>query len=96
MKRLICAITVSALMLTTVAFAEEVKLVGTITKIQLEESRATVTLKDSNSQETVVTVTDQLTLDKFKDKRISNGDEVRVKFDTTDRVTKLFRKTAGC
>lgn len=96
MKRLISAIAVSLLALTSVSFAEEVKLVGTITKVQADASKATVSLKDSSGKETTVTVTDQLTLDKLKDKRISTGDEVRVKFDTKDNVTKLFRKTAGC
>ncbi len=96
MKRLISAIAVSIFALASVSFAEEVKLVGTITKVQTEASKATVSLKNSSGKETTVTVTDQLTLDKLKDKRISTGDEVRVKYDSKDNITKLFRKTAGC
>ena len=96
MKRLISAIAVSVLTLASVSFADEVKLVGTITKVQAEASKATVTLKDGSGKETTVIVTDQVTLDKLKDKRITNGDEIRVKYDTKDNVTKLFRKTAGC
>jgi hypothetical protein len=51
-----------------------------------------------NSGETVsLTVTDDLTLDKFKDKRIVIGDEMRARFDNKDgNESKYFRKTAGC
>jgi hypothetical protein len=39
-----------------------------------------------------------LTLDKFKDKRIVEGDEIRSKFEKSGsgNASKSFKKTAGC
>jgi len=56
-------------------------------------------LKDTKTEkEVVITITDDLTLDKFGDKRIVEGDEIRCKFETVDgkNVSKMFKKTAGC
>jgi hypothetical protein len=83
------------------ASAEEVKMVGTITKIEMaaDGKSATATLKDSKSGESVpVLVSDELTLDKLKDKRIVEGDEIRTKFEKQDgkNNSKVFKKTAGC
>lgn len=97
MKRLIFAISASLITLASVSFAEEVKIVGPVVKIQAEAAKATVVIKDNTSgKDITVTVTDQLTVDKLNDKRITSGDEVRVKYDTKDNISKLFRKTAGC
>ncbi|QOX79022.1 hypothetical protein FY034_08810 [Trichlorobacter lovleyi] len=97
MKRLIFAITALLISLATVSFAEELKIVGPVVKIQAEAGKATVVIKDNASgKDVAITVTDQLTVDKLNDKRITVGDEVRVKYDTKDYVSKLFRKTAGC
>lgn len=84
-----------------IASAEEIKMVGVVTKIELAKDgkSATVTLKDNKSGEPVViTVADELTLDKFKDHRIVEGDEIRCKFEEVGgtKGSKLFRKTAGC
>ncbi len=85
-----------------VASAEEKKMVGVITKIDCagaDAKTATVTLKDTKSEKTVdITVNDDLTLDKFKDHRINEGDEIRCKYETKDgkNVSTYFRKTAGC
>jgi len=77
--------------------AAEVKLVATIDRIELKEKSATVTLKDTKSDKVVtVTVNDELTLDKFRDKRIVEGDEIRLKYDDATGVASYFRKTAGC
>jgi hypothetical protein len=82
------------------SMAAEVKLISTINAVQISAAgdSATVTLKDAAGKVVKVTVTDEVTLDKFKDKRIVEGDEVRVKYDDKDgkNVTKLLRKTAGC
>jgi len=84
------------------AFADEIKMVGVITKIDIsgpDAKTATVTLKDDKTNELVtVIVTDDLTLDKFKDHRIVTGDEIRLKYEVKDgkNVSKYFRKTAGC
>lgn len=84
------------------ASAEEIKLVGVITKIDIsgpDAKTATATLTDNKNGEPVtVIVNDDLTLDKFKDHRIVTGDEIRLKYEVKDgkNVSKYFRKTAGC
>jgi hypothetical protein len=84
------------------ARADEVKFVGVITKIEMvgkDAKTATATLKDNKTEALVTTtVNDDLTLDKFKDHRIVEGDEIRCKYEVVDgkNVSKLFRKTAGC
>ena len=84
------------------AHADEIKFVGVITKIEIagkDAKTATATLKDNKSEALIViTVNDDLTLDKFKDHRIVEGDEIRCKYEVIDgkNVSKLFRKTAGC
>ena len=75
-------------------------MVGPVTKIKLapDGKSALATLKDAKTGEQVnVTITDDLTLDKFKDKRIVEGDEIRARFDKDGKNTaKSFKKTAGC
>ena len=83
------------------ARADEVKLIGVITKIELaaDGASATVQLTDNKTSETVeVVVTDELTLDKFKDHRIVEGDEIRLRYEPQGgkNLSKYFRKTAGC
>jgi len=84
------------------ASAEEIKMTGVITKISIagkDAKTATVTLKDNKTEKLVeISINDDLTLDKFKDHRIVEGDEIRCKYDVIDgkNVSKLFRKTAGC
>lgn len=89
-----------SLALTAGSMAEEVKLTSTISSIQLaaDGTSATVAFKAADGKEIQVLVKDEITLDKFKDKRIVPGDEVRVKYDNTDgkNITRLMRKTAGC
>jgi hypothetical protein len=85
-----------------VAQAEEKKMVGVITNIEIagaEAKTATVTLKDTKTEKTVdITVNDDLTLDKFKDHRIVEGDEIRCRYETKGgkNISAYFRKTAGC
>lgn len=83
------------------ATAGTVNMVGVITKIQLaaDGKSALATLTDNKtSASVVIRITDDLTLDKFKDKRIVEGDEIRTKYDDTGgaNVSKSFKKTAGC
>lgn len=93
---------ISALFLAPAARAEEIKMVGVITAIDIagpDAATATATLKDNKTGESVtVIVNDELTLDKFKDHRIVVGDEIRLKYEVQDgkNVSKYFRKTAGC
>ena len=92
---------VSVLALVQTASAEEVKMVGSISKIEMaaDGKSATAILKDSKTGESVtILITDELTLDKFNDKRIVEGDEIRCKFEKVDgkNNSKMFKKTAGC
>ena len=82
------------------AAADEGKMVGPVTKIKLagDGKSATAILKDAKTSELVtVTVTDDLTLDKFKDNRIVDGDQIRARYEKDGKNTaKSFKKTAGC
>jgi len=94
------AIVFSGLTFVGSAAADEGKMVGPVTKITLagDGKSATAVLKDGKTGAAVsLTVTDTLTLDKFKDKRIVEGDEIRARFDKDGKNTsKSFKKTAGC
>jgi hypothetical protein len=109
MKKAVSIVMVITLMalsivsLSRVASADDdVKMVGVITKIDIagkDAKTATATLKDNKTGNLVViTINDDLTLDKFKDHRIVEGDEIRCKYEIKDgkNVSKIFRKTAGC
>jgi hypothetical protein len=92
-------VALTSLSITSVASAADYKIVGVVERIEIGGSSATVTLKDNKTGNRVpVIVTDNLTLDKLRDKRIVVGDEIRSKYDdsTGKNVSKLFRKTAGC
>jgi len=80
---------------------EEIKLFGVIQKIVMaaDATAATVTVNETKSDKSVViTVTDTLTLDKLRDKRIVEGDDIRCKYEIVDgkNISRLFKKTAGC
>jgi hypothetical protein len=107
MKKIVSVIALLVLMAVSLnsfsnaASAEEIKMVGTITKIEVaaDKKSATAILKDSKSEkEVTIAVNDDLTLDKFNDKRIVEGDEIRCKFEKVDgkNTSKMFKKTAGC
>jgi hypothetical protein len=97
---------VAVMVISTFAFvanasADEVKMVGTVSKIEMaaDGKSAIVLLKDTKSgEEVAITVNDELTLDKFNDKRIVDGDEIRCKYEKVDgkNTSKMFKKTAGC
>lgn len=81
--------------------AEAGKLVGSVTAVTMAEDgkSATAVLKDSKSgKETEIFVDDQVTLEKFTDKRISAGDEIRCKWELKDgrKHSTYFRKVGGC
>lgn len=91
----------SSLTVVSTASAEELKMTGTISKIELaaDGKSAVTVIKDSKSDVSVtITITDDLTLDKFKDKRIVEGDEIRTKYEKSGETntSKMFKKTAGC
>lgn len=93
---------VSILSFSTSAHAGEIKMVGVITAISIagkDAKTAVVTLKENKTDKLVtITINDDLTLDKFKDHRIKDGDEIRCKYEIIDgkNISKVFRKTAGC
>jgi hypothetical protein len=91
----------STLVVMDSASAQQVTVVGSITRIDMAKDgkSAVAVLKDVKSGEAVtISITDDLTLDKFKDKRIVIGDEIRTRFDKKDgrNASKSFKKTAGC
>jgi hypothetical protein len=94
------ALAVSVIAFSPVASAADVKMVGVITDIKLaaDGKSATATLKNvKGGAEVTVSIKDDLTLDKFKDKRIVKGDEIRVKYDdAAGNLSSSFKKTAGC
>ena len=93
------ALASAALTVSPIASADDVKMVGVVTKIKMaaDGKSAQATLKDVKSGEAVtINITDDETLDKFKDKRIQDDDEIRAKFDSNGNKSKSFKKTAGC
>jgi hypothetical protein len=98
---LVALVVISTCVFAQTASAEEVKMVGSISKIEMatDGKSATAILKDTKTGESVtILITDELTLDKFNDKRIVEGDEIRCKFEKVDgkNNSKMFKKTAGC
>ena len=98
---LVVLVAASVISFSRPAHAEDMKMVGTISKIEMsaDKKSATAVLKDSKSgEEVTILITDELTLDKFNDKRIVEGDEIRCKFEKVDgkNNSKIFKKTAGC
>lgn len=95
-------IVISLLVFAVQVYAEDFKMVGVITKLSIagkSATTATATLKDVKTDKLVtITINDDLTLDKFKDGRIREGDEIRCKYETVGgkNISKIFRKTAGC
>ncbi len=94
-------VAVSLVSFSTPASAEEISMVGVVTKFEMsaDQKSVTATLKDSKTAALVaIVVTDGGTVEKFGDKRIVVGDEVRVKYNVKDgkNVARLFKKTAGC
>jgi hypothetical protein len=86
--------------LATPAFADPMTIVGPVTRIELAKDgkSADATIKDNKGGALVpIYITDDLTLDKFKDKRIQVGDEIRTRFEKGEKnLAKSFKKTAGC
>jgi hypothetical protein len=94
------ALTAAALAFAAPAFADPVTIVGPVVQIDLapDGKSATAVLKDNKAGDLVyIYITDDLTLDKFKDKRIQPGDEIRARFEKGEKnLSKSFKKTAGC
>ncbi|MBC8018019.1 MAG: hypothetical protein H7X83_05820 [Verrucomicrobia bacterium] len=98
---LVAVMVVSTCVFVRTASAEDVKIVGSISKIEMaaDGKSATAILKNSKTGESVsIVISDELTLDKLNDKRIVEGDEIRCKYEKADgkNTSKMFKKTAGC
>jgi len=83
------------------AHADEVKIVGTLSKIEIaaDKKSATALLKVPKSgAEVSVIVNDELTVGKFLDQRIVEGDEIRCRYEKVDgkNISRYFKKAAGC
>jgi hypothetical protein len=82
---------------STLTFAAEEKMIGTVSSIQMKGTTAEITLKDRKTETKVVLqARDASTMDKLKDKIIKVGDELRVRYDKDSKVLTYVRKTAGC
>lgn len=83
------------------AAADAVVVIGTVNQITLapDGKSAEAVLRDEKSgKDVVLQVSDDETLAKFKDKRITEGDEIRVRYESAGgkNQSKSFRKVAGC
>jgi hypothetical protein len=97
------AVVAVALLLVTAAPAQaaDEKFLGKVTRIEMASKDAKVavaTLQDDGGKLVVITVEDKITLDKFADKRISAGDEIKAKYTVKDgkNVATYFKKPGGC
>ena len=97
---LVYAAMATGIALAAPVLADPVTIVGPVTRIELAKDgkSAEATLKDNKGGALVpIYITDDLTLDKFKDKRIGIGDEIRTRFEKGEKnLSKSFKKTAGC
>jgi hypothetical protein len=102
-KKLVSAVALAVavvLVTATPARAEE-KMLGVVSKIALaaDGNSAMATLKDAKAgQEVAIAVEDKVTLDKFKDHRISVGDEIKCKYEKKGEknLATYFKKAGGC
>jgi len=99
---LVASLAAVALLLATApaAHADE-KFLGKVTRIEMagkDAKVATAVLKDDAGASITITVEDKLTLDKFADKRIGVGDEIKCKYVVKGgkNVSTFFKKPGGC
>jgi hypothetical protein len=82
---------------SSLAFAGENKMIGTISAIKLQSNSAELTMKDRKTEEKVMLqVRDSSTMEKLKDRKIRVGDELRIRFDEDSKIIRKVLKTAGC
>jgi hypothetical protein len=80
---------------------DEARVVGAVAEIELaaDGKSASIQVRDAKSGDLVkLRITDEETLDKLKDKRVQEGNEVRVRFERNngENLSKHFRRTSGC
>lgn len=98
MKRLVALIAMFTLTtVATSAFAGEMKMIGTVSNIKIAGETADLTLKDRKTEAVIVLkVNDKSNMEKIKDRKVRNGDELRIRYDGDSKVIKKIQKTAGC
>lgn len=100
LKRILLAVTAAATLLLATAQPAQAdeKFLGKVTKIEMAGKAAKVTLQDEAGKAVVLTVEDKVTLDKFGDKRIQVGDEIKAKYDPAGgkNLATYFKKPGGC
>jgi len=99
MKKLALALAAIAVLGIAAPVHAEDRMLGTITKLDVQADGAVAVLKDARSGQLVeLRITDDVTLAKFKDRRIVVGDEIKAKFDKQDGKNQAtyFKKAAGC
>jgi flagellar basal body-associated protein FliL len=98
MKRLFALIVmVTVTTLATSAFAGEMKMIGTVSSIKIVGSSAEMTLKDRKTDSLItLQVRDKSNMEKIKDRKVRVGDELRLRFDSDNKVIRTIQKTAGC
>lgn len=102
MKRLVSLAAAAVLLgLALPARAEEVKLTGVITRLDVAKDRksAVAVLKDNDTAALVpISITDDVTLQKFERSVIQVGDEIKAKYEKKGKknVSRSFKKAAGC
>ena len=99
MKRKL-VIMVAALCLTFLASAAgaEEKISGRVKSIDLETKTIVVTTYEGQDVAITISPEDTSTLNKLKEKRVREDDDVKVRYVVKDgkNVATYFRKTAGC
>lgn len=92
---------VAVLLATASSATADEKFLGKVTRIEMagkDAPVATATLQDDAGKSLGITVEDKLTLDKFADKRIGVGDEIKAKYVVKGgkNVATFFKKPGGC
>ncbi|MDY0384136.1 MAG: hypothetical protein AB7T17_09015 [Geobacter sp.] len=98
MKKL-CAVVVLVVltMSSSLVFAGTVRMIGTVTNIKMLGNVAEVTLKDRKTEAPIMLqVTNPMELEKYRDRKIRVGDELRIIYDGDTKIMKRAQKTAGC
>lgn len=98
LRTLAAAAVAAALLAGGTALADE-KFLGTVSKITSTGPKsALVVLRAEDGKTVELLVDDQVTLDKFKDKRIQPGDEIKAKYEVVGgkNHATYFKKPGGC
>ena len=101
-RAFISSLAATAFLLATAPSARaDEKYLGKVTRIEMagkDAPVATAVLQDDTGKSVAITVEDKVTLDKFADKRIGVGDEIKCKYVVKGgkNVSTSFKKPGGC